>query len=152
MNDMETTLLRLSGKGYCCSQILVLLALELQGIDNPALVRAVSGLCNGLTLGSGTCGVLTGAACVLGLHAGKGRDEEQPDDRLPLMTTELSEWFAETACAGFPGIRCEDILGGPNQQPDLNRCGGILVKTWARTLEILQEHGIDPTGTREAYS
>lgn len=144
MNDIEITLLRLSGQGYCCSQILVLLALAMQGRENPELVRAAAGLCNGLGQGAGTCGVLTGAACVLGMFAGKGSDAESTDNRLPVMLADLTEWFADQACQGSPGIRCEDILGGPAMQPDPARCGRLVRDAWARTLEILVQEGFDP--------
>lgn len=144
MNDIETELLRLSARGYCCSQILILLALRLQNRENPDLVRAVCGLCNGVGQGAGTCGVLTGAACVLGLYVGKGEDAESADDRLPLMLAELSDWFQESACPGCSGIRCEDILGGAAPVPDLSRCGRLIARTWNQILEILSKHGIDP--------
>ncbi len=149
MNDIETELLRLSAQGYCCSQILILLALRLQHRENPDLVRAVSGLCNGVGQGAGTCGVLTGAACVLGLYAGKGIDADSADDRLPLMLAELSDWFQQSACPGCPGIRCEDILGGPAQAPDLSRCGRLIAQAWNQILEILSAHGIDPMEPKE---
>ncbi len=147
MNDIETTLMRLSGHGYCCSQIMILLALEMQGRDNQELVRAVSGLCNGVGLGAGTCGALTGAACVLGMYAGKGRETESADNRLPVMLADLSEWFADQACSDFPGIRCEDILGGPARKPDLPLCGRLVMETWNRTLKILLQEGFDPAAS-----
>ena len=143
MNDLDATLLSLSAQGYCCSQILLRLALDLRGRENPELIRAAAGLCNGLGQGAGTCGVLTGAACVLGLYAGKGRDDEASDERMGLMLAELTEWFAEHIREDAPGIRCEDILGGPDRGPDLGRCGRLLQDAWIKTLEILQQNEID---------
>lgn len=148
MNDIDATLLRLSGQGYCCSQILLRLTLDLLGHDNPELVRAAAGLCNGLGQGAGTCGVLTGAACVLGLYAGKGRDDEQLDPRMDLMLAALTEWFSDRVREDSPGIRCEDILGGPDCKPDLGRCGRLLQETWSKVLEILQQNEIDPMEAR----
>jgi hypothetical protein len=148
MNDLDATLLSLSVRGYCCSQILLRLALDLQGRENPELIRATAGLCNGLGQGAGTCGVLTGAACVLGLYVGKGQDDETPDQCMDLMLAELTEWFTERVQMDAPGIRCEDILGGPDRKPDLGRCGRLLQDTWIKTLEILQHNEIDPLEAR----
>lgn len=144
MNEIDAAILRLSGQGYCCSQILLRLALDMQGRDCPALIRAASGLCNGLGAGSGTCGALTGGACVLGLYAGKGEDGDEAHPRLALMLSELEEWFTHEACAEHPGIRCEDILGGQNRIPDMQVCGRLVTQTWHQVLNILQEQGCDP--------
>jgi hypothetical protein len=148
-DDLTTDILRLAHAGYCCSQILMRLALDLQGRDDPDLVRAMAGLCRGLSQGSQTCGVLTGAACVLGLYAGKGVDGEAEHERLPVMLEELTDWFSQTACAGLPGVRCQDILGGPDQPPDTTRCGGLVADGWLKVVEILTENGLDPTEARD---
>lgn len=47
MNDYDLDIIRLAHEGYCCSQIVILMALELQGISNPGLIRAMNGLCHG---------------------------------------------------------------------------------------------------------
>ncbi|WP_027366318.1 DVU_1555 family C-GCAxxG-C-C protein [Desulfocurvibacter africanus] len=146
MDDLDLTLMRLHGKGYNCSQILLLLALEMTGRENPDLVRAVGGLGNGLGGCGELCGVLTGSACLISYYAGKGADDETAHDRLPLMITELVEWFGTQACAGCAGIRCADILGeGSAGRPDPGRCGGLIASAWSKSLELLQESGIDPT-------
>lgn len=149
MNDMDLTLMRLSGAGYCCSQIMLLLGLEETGRSNPDLVRAMAGLCNGLGDCSGPCGVLTGGLCLLAFHTGKGLDHEQEDERLPLLLAELREWFGETACSEFGGTTCKAILGGECGRPDPQRCGGLLAKTHARVRELLVENDLDPSQGRE---
>jgi hypothetical protein len=148
-DDVASEVMRLAHAGFCCSQIMVRLALDLQGRENNELVRSMAGLCRGLSQGSQTCGVLTGAACVLGLYAGKGTDAETEHERLPLMLEELTDWFSGTACAGLPGVRCQDILGGPDQPPDTTRCGGLVTEAWLKVVEILTENEIDPTEGRE---
>lgn len=144
MDDLTIRMMQLAARGYCCSQILGWLALEAQGRRNPDLVRALSGLCLGVGNSGGTCGVLTGAACLLALYAGKGADEEQADERLPLMFAELTEWFSRTVGQTYGGIHCTDILGEEGRQPQPGRCGPILLDTYRRVLEILSEDGFDP--------
>ena len=144
MNDIGFRIIQLAGKGYCCSQILAILALDAQGRENPELVRALAGLCMGVGNTGGVCGVFTGAACVLSLYGAKGADAEQAADKLPLMYAELSEWFAQSACASYGGTSCADIIGEGSRRPDPDRCGRLLVDTWGRILEILVENGFDP--------
>jgi hypothetical protein len=143
MNNIGFRIIQLAGKGYCCSQILAILALETQGGENPDLVRAMAGLCMGAGMG-GVCGVFTGAVCVLALYGAKGADSEKAADKLPLMFAELSEWFEQSACASFGGTSCSDIIGEGSSRPNPERCGRLLVDTWGRILEILVENGFDP--------
>lgn len=142
-------MMELAGKGYCCSQILVLLALEEMDRENPDLARAAAGLCNGLGDCSGPCGVYTGASLVLGLYAGKGTDFEEADDKLPLMLEELRDWFVE-ATTQYGGTSCGAILDGECGQPDQTRCGGLLSAAFARVREILADNGFDPSEGRES--
>ena len=144
MDDLTLQMMHLAGKGYCCSQILALLALEAQGRQNPDLVRALSGLCLGVGNSGGTCGVLSGAVCLLALYAGKGSDEERADEKLTLMLAELTEWFSETVGGTYGGITCTDILGEGERLPDSGRCGAILLSAYRQVLQILTENGFDP--------
>ncbi|MBI5589103.1 MAG: C_GCAxxG_C_C family protein [Deltaproteobacteria bacterium] len=144
MNDIGFRMIQLAGKGYCCSQMLMLLALETQGRENPDLVRAMAGLCMGAGNSGGACGVFTGAACVLALYGAKGSDAEKEADKLPLMLSELTEWFEQSACGAYAGISCKDIIGEDCCKPNPDRCGRLLVDTWGRILEILLENGFDP--------
>jgi hypothetical protein len=48
MDDMILQLMRLKAKGFCCAQIILILALEAQGKTNADLVRSVGGLCFGI--------------------------------------------------------------------------------------------------------
>jgi len=144
MDDLTIHIMQLAGKGYCCSQILALLALDAQGRQNPDLVRALSGLCLGVGNSGGTCGVLSGAACLLALYAGKGSYKERADEKLPLMFAELTDWFAGKVGGTYGGVNCTDILGDGEQQPQPERCGAILVNTYRQVLQILTENGFDP--------
>jgi Putative redox-active protein (C_GCAxxG_C_C) len=148
MDDLTIRVMQLAGQGYCCSQILSRLALEAQGRQNPDLVRALTGLCLGIGNSGGTCGVFSGAACLLALYAGKGSDEERADEKLPLMFAELTDWFAGTVGGTYGGVTCTDILGEGERQPQPGRCGAILVNTYHQVLQILTENGFDPASGR----
>ncbi len=147
-DDTGLKMMELAGKGYCCSQIMVQLALEEMGRENPDLVRAAAGLCNGLGDCSGPCGVYTGATLLLGLHAGKGTDMEEADDRLPLMLEELRDWFV-VATTQYGGTSCGDILEGNCGQPNTARCGGLVSEAYAKIREVLVGNGFDPAEGRE---
>lgn len=141
-------MMELAGKGFCCSQIMVLLALEEMGRENPDLIRAAAGLCDGLGDCSGPCGVFTGASLVFGLYAGKGTDAEEKDERLPLMMESLRDWFTTTTLE-FGGMTCGDILDGQCGQPDTQRCGSLLSSTQSQVRTILADNGFDPSEGRE---
>jgi hypothetical protein len=147
-DDTGLLLMELAGKGYCCSQIMVLLALDDMGRENPDLTRAAAGLCNGLGDCSGPCGVYTGASLVLGLYAGKGMDMEESDDKLPLMLEELREWFV-AATERYGGITCGAILDRECGQPDKERCSGLLADTFAQLRAILADNGFDLSEGRD---
>lgn len=147
MDDIQFRLLELSQKGYYCSQILVTLFLEAQGKHDPDLVRAMAGLALGTGSSSGTCGALEGGACAIALYLGKGQDSEEETEELWLMLAELWEWFENDVGRLHGGVTCGDIIqdGAPQSQT----CGPIVVQTYAKVLQILLEHGIDPAEPRD---
>ncbi len=142
MDDALIQMLRFGAKGYTCSQIMVLLALDKCMDDNPGLVRAMAGLAYGCGSGAATCGVLAGACCVIGYFAGKGTDDEQEKDILPLMLEEINEWFQNEIGQRYQGITCQSILGDADPQKSRNTCGRILAATYTQTMNILCDHGI----------
>ncbi|PHR24493.1 MAG: hypothetical protein COA36_15760 [Desulfotalea sp.] len=142
MNEYDIDILRLAGAGYCCSQIVVQLALEVQGVENPGLMRAMSGLCHGFPAMEGTCGAVTGGACLLAYYGGKGRADEEENDRLALMLAELSSWFNDYAAEQFSGLKCSDIV--EDGRIDAAICGGLISGCYGKVLTILVENGFDP--------
>ena len=144
MNEYDIDILRLAGAGYCCSQIVVQLGLEVQGTENPGLVKAMAGLCHGFPAMDGTCGAVSGAACLIAYYGGKGAPDEEESDRLPLMLSELSDWFKEYSSSRFKGIRCSDIV--EDGQLDTAICGGLVSKCYGKALTILVENGFDLEG------
>jgi C_GCAxxG_C_C family probable redox protein len=139
MNDKSFRMFELATQGFGCSQILAQMALEEQGRSDPELVRAMTGLLNGMSCGK-TCGALTGACCVLGLYAGKGSQKEHSDPRLELMLTQLVEWFEAEYTSRYGSIDCSAIVGN-DPKVRLARCPQIVSETFAKLEEILQENG-----------
>ncbi|BCG46891.1 hypothetical protein GEOBRER4_n1706 [Citrifermentans bremense] len=140
MNDVFLQLIKLKPKGYCCAQLIVMLALKAQGKTNDDLVRSVGGLCFGNWSGE-FCGALSGGACVISLYSGKGGEEEAPDERHMTMMGELAGWFREVASREYGGTRCDEIL---EKYPSHGKCGQIVAETYDKCMEILVSHGFDP--------
>ncbi|WP_300162417.1 DVU_1555 family C-GCAxxG-C-C protein [Solidesulfovibrio sp.] len=147
MNPVMLEIMPLAAKNYCCSQILMLLALRAQGVENWELVRATSGVCHGMGASGLTCGILTGGCLVLGLYVGRGREEEMPHERADLFVTEFVDWFRDRVVPDFGDITCQAVMG--DGKPDMTRCGGLLAEAWTQILTILTEAGIDPSLPRE---
>jgi C_GCAxxG_C_C family probable redox protein len=141
MDDMILELMRLKAKGFCCAQIIVILALEAQGTTNADLVRSMGGLCFGISWSGEVCGALSGGACLISLYAGKGGDEEAPDGRYMTMMGELVDWFGRAADDEYGGTRCSEIL---ERFPDRSICGRIVSDTYKKCMDILVSHGFDP--------
>lgn len=131
MRMMELTL-----QGFGCSQVLVLLALEEAGEQNPALVRAVSGLHGGLGFSGKVCGALGGGCCVLALRGGRGGPQEAEDPQLMPMIRSLVEWFEAEYGPRYGGIDCGQIVGG-DLAKRLSRCTEIVSAVHAKAQELL---------------
>ncbi|MBP6974306.1 MAG: C_GCAxxG_C_C family protein, partial [Syntrophorhabdus sp.] len=72
MDNLFLQTMKLYAKGFCCSQIIVMLAMEAEGKKNPDLVRSLGGLCFGVNWSGEVCGALSGGACLISLYSGKG--------------------------------------------------------------------------------
>ncbi len=138
----------LKSQGYFCSQILMIMGLELQGKDNPDLIRALHGLAGGLGFTGETCGALTGGATLLGLYAGKGTPEEPENLRLNFMIEDLVKWFKDGFGQEYGGIRCEEILAGNPHNTGI-RCPLMVAGTLQKVKELLIENGFDLAGTND---
>ena len=136
---------KLANSGYCCSQILIIMYLESNGIENVQLIKAMAGLCAGVGNTGKTCGVVTGGACLFGLYAGKGIDIEIRDDNLKKMNQEFVQWFEDE----FESSECADIIT-VDVLNDINereaypiKCGNIMQKSYNKINEILKENGYE---------
>jgi len=140
--DELLRMLKLSGQGFHCSQILLSLGLEAQGKTNPDLIRAMAGLAGGVGFCGDTCGALTGGACLLALYAGRGIPDEEEDPKLNLMVSELMEWFTEEFSECYGGIHCREILADdPANQ--LKRCPDLVTRTYEKVKALLLENDYD---------
>ncbi len=144
MDDVDR-MRQLKQQGFFCSQILLLLGLELQGKTNPDLVRAVHGLAGGLGFTGELCGALTGGVCLLGLYAGKGRPQDPDDPRLTFMIEDLVKWFQAGYGLEYGGVRCSEII---DQEPRYQgvRCPAMVAGTFQKVKELLVENGFELSG------
>jgi len=146
MADEDFRVAELTLKGYKCSHILVQIGLDAQEKTNPDLLRAMSGLANGM--GSGlTCGALTGGCCLIGLYAGMADGGEH--GRLPLMLEEYVDWFREEFGQRYGGIDCAQIM---QDDPRLRneRCPGLILEAVRKAREILEANGFELDGVSGA--
>ncbi len=142
MTDEMLRMIQLAGQGFYCSQVLLVMGLEAQGKSNPDLIRSMAGLAGGLGFTGDTCGALTGGACLLGLYAGRGAPEEQEDEKLNLMVSELVDWFSGEYGKIYGGIRCEIILGDDPRNRTA-RCPNMVFGTYEKVKALLIEYGFD---------
>lgn len=130
-------------EGYKCSHILMKLALEARGTDNPELVRAMSGLALGMGQGF-NCGCLTGGCCVLGLCAGGINEDQPPRENFDAILEEFAGWFDCAMTEKYGGINCADIM-----KFDLTlkqqRCPALILEAWEKAGEILAKYEADVT-------
>ena len=137
--DLMERMLELSRQGYYCAQIMLILALESEGKEDPDLVRAMGGLNGGLGNCGQTCGCLTGGACFLSYFAGKGEEDEIPHQDLDDMIRELLEWFREYT-REYGGTDCRRILEGDSRNR-IQRCPLVMEATLEHCMGILEAHG-----------
>ncbi|NDY70692.1 redox-active protein [Desulfobacter hydrogenophilus] len=133
MDNIE--ILKLKSKGYCCSQIMVQLVLDLADLENRELVNFARGLCMGSKLETGTCGILTAGLCILAMYA-----PQEPDLRASMQ----NDFKAFFTTAAPKGIQCRQIAGAhyPNLNPET--CPALLAQAHEALMNILTEHEMDP--------
>jgi hypothetical protein len=137
-DDIVMRMIELAEKNYNCSQIMMILALDQEGKQNPELVRAMSGLGDGCGFFKETCGIMTAAASILSWYAGKGADDETESEKLLPMLQELGDWFEQEVGDKYQGTRCQEIVGDLVGTPDGKQiCGGIIFQTYNKVNEIL---------------
>lgn len=139
--DLFDRMLELSGQGFFCAQILMILALESEGKEDPDLIRAMSGLNGGLGFSGHVCGALTGGCCLLGYFCGKGEAEEMEDPDASRMVQELVNWFRESVGETYGSCECRNILED-NPMNKMQRCPEVVEGVFLKCMEILQENGV----------
>lgn len=144
MSDTDRVL-ELGRQRFYCSQIVMTMALDLQGRDDPALIRAMEGLAGGLGFTGEVCGTLTAGAAALGLYAGRGRAAEDGDPTMVFMVEDLVRWFIDGYGAAYGGIRCREILGADTGN-EATRCPAMIAGTFQKVKDLLVENGFDLAG------
>ena len=137
--DLMERMLELSQQGYYCAQILLILALESEGKENPDLVRAMGGLNGGLGNCGDICGCLTAGACFLSYYAGKGEPDEIAHPDSDAMIQELLNWFREYT-AEYGGMDCRCILEGDSRNK-IQRCPVLMEAALEQCMNLLEVHG-----------
>ena len=143
--DDRIRIRELREQGFHCAQILVLMGLDLQGKTNSDLVSSMQSLAGGIGFSGNLCGALTGAACLLGLYAGKGTPNDEADERLDAMLQDLVDWFKKTIGTTYQGIDCDLILEQNNANIP-QRCPEIVHSVYQKSKELLVAYGFDLSG------
>lgn len=135
----DLQVMQLAQQGFCCSQIIMKLALDTEGVENKALIRSMAGLCQGSPSGTGSCGAFTGATCLLAYYAAKGDSYDEEDDRLPLINEQFSQWFNDYCVGQDKSTTCISLMGGELPQPHI--CGQLIIDCYEMAITILTENG-----------
>ena len=133
--DAFDRIMELSREGLYCAQIMVQLALDAEGKENPELIEAVRGLCGGFAWSGGPCGALSGGACLLSL-LGRGLEISEREE----LVAEFHRWFAGRT-AQFGGEDCNDITGGDRGNM-FSVCPGVIIDSYEKCVELLSERGL----------
>lgn len=143
LEPLENAIETLSQKGYCCSQILALLILGAQDRENNDLVRSLAGLCHGIGQSGDTCGILTGACCVIAYLVGPDVETGSEMVEAKIVQEEFVSWFNEICEEKWGSNHCGTIIDEDNPAgPDKSHCRKLLAETWICLLGILTQHNI----------
>lgn len=137
MMDLETRFMELGMQGFACSQILMELALEMEGTENSDLIRAMGGLTCGMGQCGKCCGALSGGAAVLGYYTCRGEEEEMEHSDSRIMIAEYVNWFEQR----FGTTLCQDILEGDFSRT-MQVCTPLVIECFEKIIEILSEYGV----------
>ena len=124
--ELLERVVELSLEGYCCSQVMALLLLELLGEEDDGFVRAMGGLING-----GGYSYITG----------KGGENESELRGHVSALCHFTHWFAEEMKERYGGTDCGEILGG-DQRRKMERCPEIMALSFEKCIEILSGKGL----------
>lgn len=115
---------------YCCTEALVRFGLWLKNEENPLLIKASSGLCNGMHSGF-NCGALTGGCMLLSMF----------DRALAarVMIPELTEWFDSVYGIEYGSINCEDLRSG-SPKATMVFCRPLICAMAEKCVEILKNN------------
>lgn len=111
-------------KGYCCSQIIMEMGLKRMDKENPDLIAAMAGLCNGFWVGK-TCGIYSACLCLLYLA-----DAEEASR---YNAAAFSDWFEDA----FESTECDELLDN-NPMNKIEKCPVMLEASFEKVSELLE--------------
>lgn len=121
---MKEKIFTLKMNGYCCSQMVMEIGLEKLGIENPQLVEAVAGLCEGVKCGS-ICGTASAAVCLMYLADAKAAEDG--------LVQEYLDWFEDS----FGALDCSELIGD-DPAAKLEKCPMIVESTMSMLEDLLE--------------
>lgn len=121
---MNEEILDLRLRGYCCSQILMEMGLKRLKRENPDLIAAMAGLCDGIKCGS-ICGILSAGVCLLYLA--------DPKEASMGLSEDLTDWFEDA----FGSTECRELIGG-NPLSKTEKCPMMLEAAFQKIEELLE--------------
>lgn len=121
---MKQEIFELKLQGYCCSQILMELGLRKIGKENPDLITAMAGLCNGLWQGK-VCGIYSAALCLLYLA--------DPEEASRFNVGAFNDWFEDA----FGSLEC-DVLMEDNPMNKVEKCPAMLEASYLKICDLME--------------
>jgi C_GCAxxG_C_C family probable redox protein len=105
-------------KGFSCSQAVLAAFGPGSGLDRDTALKIAQPFGGGMAQRGETCGAVTGAFMVIGLHHGRTRAEdiESRDRTYALMRAFIDRFQAEHG-----SLRCRDLLGYRLDDPEQHR-------------------------------
>ncbi len=139
-------------QGYNCSQLLLVLAQQAAGEENPALLASVRGLGHGIGQSGGPCGLLSAGAVALTWLASPVAEEPHP--MLDAMLNDYATWFMERIqdCGTSCDAIARSLAASSGQsvetgsKPPMELCGELLCKCWAKIMEIGEAYQLERLG------
>lgn len=139
--DLYDKIIELAGKGYHCSQIIMILTLETIGEEHPHVVQTLGGLGGGIGYTGDACGCLTGGACAISYFLGKKTFEEPEDPQMRPAVQELVHWFRDETVPVYGGSDCQYITH-LNRETIMTICPELIANTYLKVMELLTQRGI----------
>jgi C_GCAxxG_C_C family probable redox protein len=133
---LDEKIAELLSQKFHCSQIMMQIGLDALDLDEPNLVKAMTGLAGGLGGCGKNCGALTGGVCMISLFAGRGAAEGEAGPEFETMVSEFLLWFEET----YGSADCGDIIQGDKDNIS-STCPQLICATCRKALELLQSYG-----------
>jgi hypothetical protein len=121
---MNQDIFELKLQGYCCSQIIMEMGLRKLDKENPDLISAMAGLCNGFWRGK-TCGIYSACFCLLYLADPEGSDR--------FHANAFNDWFEDA----FGDTECDNLLEH-NPMNKVEKCPMMLEASFAKISELLE--------------